>query len=191
MSSILDFAQTLAIISLQKEHNSQNIEFNPLHLKPNEFLFYTLVHFDIKNPEPTFLLLEKYKLDEDSSTQMNNYLKRAYGSSDSFEYIYNEYNSQRNLIIEDVIVFYQSISEKSNFLLSQYHIDIFEKYADQLIQIEEDFITLEKQILDELENNQNNKSFGCLSLFNIFIIAPLIFLLLGCFYIVIKAILNP
>ncbi len=190
MSSILDFAQTLAIINLQQQHNSENKEFNPLHLKPNEFLFYTLVHFNIKNPESTFLLLEKYKIDEDLCTSMNQHLKRNYGNTDYFNYIHNAYNYERNLIIDDVVVFYQSLSEKSNFLISKYHIDILEKYADQLIKIDEDILALENQILEEFENN-NKESSGCLSLFNILIVAPLLFLLFGFFYIVMKAIINP
>ena len=190
MSSILDFAQTLAIINLQQQHIFQNKEFNPLHLKPNEFLFYTLVHYDIKNPESTFILLEKYKIDEDLCTSMNHHLKRNYGSSDNFDYIYNAYNNERNLIIDDVIVFYQSLSEKSNFLISKYHIDILEKYADQLIKIEEDILAIEDQVIEEFENN-NKESSGCLSLFNILIIAPLLFLLFGFLYIVMKALINP
>ena len=87
MSSILDFAQTLAIINLQQNYNSQNKELNPLFLKPNEFLFYTIVNFDIKNPEATFILLEKYKIDEELCTSMNAHIKRTYGTTDYFDYL--------------------------------------------------------------------------------------------------------
>ena len=190
MSSILDFAQTLAIINLQQQHIFQNKELDPLHLKPNEFLFYTLVHFDIKNPESTFILLEKYKIDEELCTIMNAHLKRNYGTTDYFDYIYNAYNYKRNLIIEDVIVFYKSLCEKSNFLLSQYHIDILEKYAEQLIQIEEEIISLENQINEEYENKYKDSP-GCFSLFNILIVAPLLLLLFGFLFSVINGLINP
>ena len=106
MSSLLDFVQTLAIINLQNQHREQNKKFDPLELNPEDFLFYTLTVFDIRNPEETISLLRKYRADENTNLGSNYYIRMTYGTVENAIPHYRKYNKESNEIIDEVILFY-------------------------------------------------------------------------------------
>ena len=55
-----------------------------------------------------------------------------------------EYLNKRNEIINELISFYNEISQKSNFYPSQYHIDLIQKLADKIN-------LLDNTLFDELQ----------------------------------------
>jgi len=174
MSSLLDFVQTMAIINLQKECQNNNQKFNPLELEPTQFFFYTLTNYDHKNPENTTIFLNKYKGHENDCLN-NNFSNRMV--IEMYEYMgiqsknIHEYKNQRNEIINELISFYNEISEKSNFYPSQYHIDVIQKLADKINlldntlfdELQQYYIKKEQRQIEE----QKQETKGCLLVFGL------------------------
>jgi hypothetical protein len=152
----------MAIINLQKECQNNNEEFDPLELEPTEFFFYTLTNYDHKNPENTTILLNKYKGNENDYLG-NNFFNRYMGIQSKN---IHEYKNQRNEIINELISFYNEISEKSHFYPSQYHIDVIQKLADKINlldntlsdELQQYYIKKEQRQIEE----QKQETKGCL-----------------------------
>ena len=135
---------------------------NPLELEPTQFFFYTLTNYDHKNPENTTILLNKYKGNENNYLG-NNFYNRKFGISTKN---IHEYYNRRNEIINELISFYNEISEKSNFYPSQYHIDVIQKLADKINlldntlfdELQQYYIKKEQRQIEE----QKQETKGCL-----------------------------
>ena len=172
MSTLLDFVQTLAIINLQNTAKENYQEFNPHNLETKEFIFYTLTIFDIKNPELTLSALKYRKEGEDILFQQElNFYKRApteYPPQflEKLQIIKNQYNNERNKIFLEIENWYNTLSEKSNFIVSQYHVDYLQQHIDKLVDIENKFKTEYNSYYDEVLDLQNKRSnMGCLYCF--------------------------
>ena len=184
MSTLLDFVQTLAIINLQNQHKEQNKKFDPLELNIKDFLFYTLTIFDIRNPEETISLLKKRRADENTNLGMNYHIRITYGNIENAIPYYRKYNKEKNEIIDEVILFYNDLSQKSHFLLSQIHIDKIQNFASKLETLENTFYQQEetlyyqRQKLEEEKNNKANNQvgIGCSILLILIILSVVIFI---------------
>lgn len=83
----------------------------------------------------------------------------------------HEYKNQRNEIINELISFYNEISEKSNFYPSQYHIDVIQKLADKINlldntlsdELQQYYIKKEQRQIEE----QKQETKGCLLVFGL------------------------
>jgi hypothetical protein len=169
MSSLLDFVQTMAIINLQKECRDKNQKLNPLELEPTQFFFYTLTNYNHKDPENTIELIQKYKGDENGH-RYNNFSNRVvidmYSNLGIRTKNIYEYLNKRNEIINELISFYNEISQKSNFYPSQYHIDVIQKLADKINFLDNTLFDelqecyIKKEQLQQEEGKQQTK--GCL-----------------------------
>jgi len=177
MSSILDFVQTMAIINLQKECQNNNEEFDPLELEPTEFFFYTLTNYDHKNPENTTILLNKYKGNENSYLD-NNFSNRMIIEMYKGAKNIHEYYNKRNEIINELISFYNEISEKSNFYPSQYHIDIIQKLADKINLLDNTLFDELRQYYIKKEQRQievqKQETKGCLLVIGLVVVVVIV-----------------
>lgn len=158
MSTLLDFVQTLAIINLQNKHKEENKKFDPLELTTKDFLFYTLTIFDIRNPEETITLLKKRRADENTNLGMNYYIRMTYGTVENAIPHYRKYNKESNEIIDEVILFYNDLSTKSHFILSQIHIDKIQNFSDRLITLQNTFSKQEETIRHQTQKLQKEKN---------------------------------
>ena len=191
MSSLLDFVQTLAIINLHNEKLKQNEKFDPyLELTISEFFFYTLTTYDHKNPEKTIELIQALKGNENEIVQPNNFFNKRiieiYGSQEKATKHINQYTKQQNEIIDELISFYTTISEKTHFIPSQYHIDQIDKLTKKLQQSEKEYHDYLKPHIEQKEKEKAHKENIENKLQFIFFATPIIFIIILCIVFIIN-----
>lgn len=143
MSSLLDFAQTLAIIDLQKKQCETKKEFDPLTLYTKEFLLYTLSLYDIRNPGKSISLIKKAKeacfhgFSSSALEKFNNDglcydILMVNPNIETFKF----HKIQRDKVLDEIIAFYESLALKAHFVLSSYHVETIESFVDKLLELE-------------------------------------------------------
>lgn len=154
MSFILDLVQTYAILNLRKTFQDKHEELNVNELNAEDFYLYTLNFYDHKNPEKTFALINNYKEDENPNLKTNFFLCRFYGNNLELANQHaKKYAISKNLILQELTDFYIDLSNKSNFIISDYHFDKVKELSKKLQKLDDSLNDL--QHATELKNAVN------------------------------------
>jgi hypothetical protein len=144
MSFILDLVQTHAIINLRKMFQDKHEKFDVNELEAEDFYLYTLNFYDHRAPEKTIALINDYKADENPNLKNNFFLYRYYGNNLELANLHSKnYAVSKNLILQELIDFYIDLSNKSNFIISDYHVKKVKELSTKMQKLDEEFNNLQ------------------------------------------------